>query len=52
MANWAFKYIDEEPLISEENIDRLKQIFELPIHEAIQLTEDELDEDVDPSLSP
>jgi hypothetical protein len=50
MANYAFRYIPEENLVSAENVDRLKQIFGLPIEEAEVLTDDELCEDVTEGL--
>jgi hypothetical protein len=51
MPNYAFRYIEEEPLISAEQIERMRQIYEAPIDEAEQLTEDELDEDLREGLS-
>jgi len=36
MTNYTFRYIAEENLISIENIERLKQIMELPISEACE----------------
>jgi hypothetical protein len=42
--NHLFRYIAEENLISAENITRLERIMTLPIDEAVELTEDELDE--------
>jgi len=50
MTNYAFRYIDEEILASTENIDHMKQIFELPIEEAEALTDDELCEEVTEGL--
>lgn len=51
MTNYAFRYIDEVPLIAEEQIDRLHQILTLPLNEAEALTVDELDEDTIEALA-
>jgi hypothetical protein len=51
MTNYAFRYVAEEPLISDENIRRLDRIFELPIERAIELTHDELEEDDEAGLA-
>ena len=50
MTNHAFRYIDSENHISNENIDHLEKIFELPIEVAEALTDDELYEDVTEGL--
>ncbi len=46
MTNSAFRYLPEENLISDENHDHLEEIFSVPIEDAVELTDDELDEDV------
>ena len=48
--NYAFRYIDEVPEITPAEVERMKQIMELPIDEAIELTDDELVEDIDLGL--
>jgi hypothetical protein len=52
MPNSAFRYLPEEILITEEQVDHMKKIFEVPLHEAIELTDDELDEDVTEGVNP
>jgi len=49
-TNHAFRYVPEENLVSSENIEHLKRIFELPIEVAERLTDDELCEDVTDGL--
>jgi hypothetical protein len=51
MANHEFRYIEQEPLISGENLERLVKILALPIDLGSELTEDELSEAEDISLA-
>lgn len=41
-----------DELINEEQLETLRKIMELPIEEAIDLVEDELDEEQELPLSP
>ncbi len=50
MANYAFRYIDQEILASAENIEYIREIFSLPIDDALELTDDELCEDLTEGL--
>jgi hypothetical protein len=50
VTNYAFRYIESENHISDQNLHHLKMIFELPIEEAEALTDDELCEDVTEGL--
>lgn len=46
MPNSAFIAGGEDQPISDEQVEHLEKIFTVPIHEAIELTDDELDEDL------
>jgi len=45
MDNHLFRYLAEENMVSAENIERIRKIMALPMADAQELTEDELNED-------
>lgn len=50
MTNYAFRYIAEENLISDENLAHLERVFTAPINDAFDLTNNESDDTVTPGL--